>query len=212
MDKNAFHKLIGVEESYEAPAALMEILYNREERESLFKEMLKLHDFDLSYDWFHGYFQNEHADRKVKKQDYTPASLGKLLNKLTGDINDYYEVAVGTGGILIQSWNENKYNSNIFTYKPSDYFHVVEELDNRNIPFLLFNIMIRGMNAVVIHGDSLSRNTKGVFFVQNYEDDYLCFSDLNIMSYSNDVANEFGVNFYKGEYYKPHIERVKSFD
>ena len=82
MDKNVFHKLIGVEESYEAPAALMRILYNEEKRVKLFRKMLELHDFDLSYDWFHGYFQDEHADRKIKKQDYTPKAVAQLLNAL----------------------------------------------------------------------------------------------------------------------------------
>lgn len=209
MNKNVFHKLIGVEESYEAPAALMEILYDKEKREILFKEMLELHDFNLRYDWFHGYFQDEHADRKIKKQDYTPKAVAQLLNALADTHGAYYEIAAGTGGILIQHWDQIKYKYNLVNCKPSRHLSIVEEIDNRNIPFLLFNCMIRGMNAVVIHCDSLSRNCKGVFLVQNFLDHYLNFSDLNVFPYNETVEKEFSVRFNQGRYYKSHIERVK---
>lgn len=55
-------------------------------------------------------------------------------------------------------------------------------------------MMIRGMNATVFHGDTLSRNkVKGVFFVQNDRDDHMLFSSLNLMPYNEATRNEFSI-------------------
>ncbi len=64
-----WNALLGIDDSYKAPDALLEILRNRERREDLFREALARHNYDVGYDWFHRYFQDEHADRAQKKQD-----------------------------------------------------------------------------------------------------------------------------------------------
>lgn len=218
-----FNNLIGVADSYQAPDRLMEILYNREEREAIFKEMLGWFEYDVDFDWFHQYFQEEHADRKGKKQDFTPNSVGTLMAELMAiekDGGNYYEVAAGTGGLMIRHWDTTRRKVSPFSYDCWDYFHTVEELSDRTIPFLLFNMMLRGMNGIVIHGDSISRNAKGVFFIQNFTGDHLQFSDLNVLPYTDDVAEEFNIQWewVKKEgkktevistegYYPEHIER-----
>lgn len=87
-----------------------------------------------------------------------------------------------------------------FHYKPSCYLYVCEELSDRAIPFLLFNTLIRGMNAVIVHCDVLSRKAYGAFFVQNDKDDPLQFSSLNLLPYSRDVADFLAVNFVENRY------------
>jgi len=97
------NELLEIDDSYKAPEALMKLLRDKEKREKVFIEFLELFNFDVTYDWFHEYFQDEHADRKNKKQDFTPASVGKLLAELVGDPESIdgtrYEPCAGTGSI-----------------------------------------------------------------------------------------------------------------
>lgn len=200
---NQIHNLIGVDEVFKAPAKLMEILFNKSDREDLFKKFLK-HETDVSYEWFMNYFEEEQADRKNKKQDFTPQAVSKMLSKLCNG-NSYFEVAAGTGSIMIQAWQEHRLNDSPITYKPSNYWYHVEELSDRAIPFLLFNMLIRGMNGIVVHGDALTREIKNVYFIQNTNDDYMSFSDLNVMPRSEMVEKEFNVRKWVGDGVE-HIE------
>src|SRR5690606_28071407 len=103
------NEIFGVKESYKAPDALMEILYDRERREALFQDMLSLFNYDVTYDWFHEYFQDEHADRKKKKQDFTPGDLAELVAQLTtGDGFTTCDIAAGTGGLTIKAWHRDR--------------------------------------------------------------------------------------------------------
>ncbi|MGE6488494.1 N-6 DNA methylase [Paenisporosarcina sp. NPDC076898] len=204
------NELLGIDDSYKAPEALMKMLRDKDKREKVFMEFLQLFDFDVSYDWFHEYFQDEHADRKNKKQDFTPVSVARLLVELMNDpeIDNWtrYEPCAGTGGITIQAWQKDRMNHSPFDYKPSWYVYHCEELSDRCIPFLLFNCMIRGMNAIVVHCDVLSRKSKGCFFVQNEKDDHMMFSSLNVMPYTQEVADFLKVEWDDGIMYEPLVE------
>ncbi|AIL11418.1 TPA: SAM-dependent DNA methyltransferase [Streptococcus pyogenes] len=191
------HRILGIDEVYKAPKRLMDILFDKDSREDIFRQFLDI-ETDLSYDWFMRYFEDEHADRKNKKQDFTPLSVSKLLTGLVSG-HTYHESAVGTGGILIQAWQRHRISSNPFTYKPSDYWYQVEELSDRALPFLLFNMSIRGINGVVVHGDSLTRQVKNIYFLQNTKDDMLSFSDINVMPRTQDIEQEFNVKEWIGD-------------
>lgn len=195
MNTKTINRLLGITESYQAPKVLMDkLMGDVSERQNLFKEFLII-EHRLDYDWFHEYFQDEHADRKTKKQDFTPNSVSRLLAELTGtEEGNNLDVAAGTGGITIQKWYADRINSNPFDYQPSHYFYQCEELSDRSIPFLLFNLMIRGMNATVLHGDSLTREVKQIYFVQNDDDDFMKFSSLNIFPHDEQVSKIFDVN------------------
>lgn len=191
------HELLGIDEVFKAPNKLMEILFNKSDREELFKQFLE-HEWNMSYEWFMQYFEEEQADRKNKKQDFTPQALSKMLSKIVGG-NSYFEVAAGTGSIMIQAWHEQRMNDSLLTYKPSNYWYHVEELSDRAIPFLLFNMLIRGMNGIVVHGDALTREIKNVYFIQNTSDDYMKFSDLNVMPRNELAEKEFNVRKWIGD-------------
>ncbi len=201
------NKLLGISESYKAPDALMNILFDKEKRENLFKELLELFRYDMPQEWFHEYFQDEHADRKEKKQDFTPQSVSRLLSGLVQENESgmRYEPCAGTGGITIETWNKDRIQHTPFDYKPSFYFYTCEELSDRAIPFLLLNLMIRGMNANVVHCDVLTREAKGAFFIQNDRDDHMLFSSLNVLPYSKEVEEHLNVTFTE-KVYKNHIE------
>lgn len=201
-----FHEMIGVKDAYKAPERLLEILYNREEREQLFRDFLASTSYNVDDDMFRQYFEDCHASRKDLKQDFTPASVAKLTaalvnrpQKESGGFNDrffpFYEGCAGSGTMLIHAWNADRMKHSPFDYKPSWYFYCVEELDDRVFPFLLFNIAIRGMNACVIHCDVLSRSAKGAFFIQNDTDNALGFSSINRLPYDKNVEYELAVAF-----------------
>ena len=205
---NEINKILGIRDSYKAPDRLMDILYGDiKERDKVFKQFLELYNYDVSWDWFHEYFQEEHAERKSRKQDFTPESIAKVLSGVADmpDNSTIYEPTAGTGGVLITNWNQTRMKSNPFTYRPSNYFHLVEELSDRTLPYLLFNLIIRGMNAVVIHGDTLTRESYGVFFIQNDGDDHMKYSSLNRMKYNEDTEKMFNVKFVE-EKHKPILQ------
>ena len=60
-----------------------------------------------------------------------------------------------------------------FDYEPRDYYYTAEELSDRAIPFLLFNMLIRGMNGNVVQCDVLTREATGAFFIQNDANDFM---------------------------------------
>ncbi|WP_233665964.1 N-6 DNA methylase [Staphylococcus saprophyticus] len=198
------NNLLGIKESYKAPDRLMEILYmDKPERDKYFMDFLNAFDKDVTYDWFHDYFQDEHADRKNQKQDFTPRSISKLLGEIVGsEGNTYYEPAAGTGGILIERWNQDRTKHSPFDYEPRDYYYTAEELSDRAIPFLLFNMLIRGMNGNVVQCDVLTREATGAFFIQNDANDFMGFSSLNLLPYNEDTETELNINFIE-EKYKP---------
>lgn len=198
------NKLLGIKESYKAPDRLMEILYmDKQERDKYFIDFLNAFDKDVTYDWFHDYFQDEHADRKNQKQDFTPQSVSRLLSEIVGpEGNTYYEPAAGTGGILIERWNQDRMKHSPFDYEPRDYYYTAEELSDRAIPFLLFNMLIRGMNGNVVQCDVLTREATGAFFIQNDANDFMSFSSLNLLPYNEDTETELNIKFVD-EKYKP---------
>lgn len=198
------NKLLGIKESYKAPDRLMEILYmDKPERDKYFMNFLEAFDKDVTYDWFHDYFQDEHADRKNQKQDFTPRSVSSLLSQMVGhEGNTYYEPAAGTGGILIERWNQDRMKHSPFDYEPRDYYYTAEELSDRAIPFLLFNMLIRGMNGNVVQCDVLTREATGAFFIQNDANDFMSFSSLNLLPYNEDTETELNIKFVD-EKYKP---------
>lgn len=202
------NNILGIDDSYKAPEKLMSILFDKEAREKAFKQFLEI-EYDVSYDWFHDYFQEEHAQRKTHKQDFTPNSIGTLLSALMADNERNgmtLDIAAGSGGLTIKKWHEDRMTMSPFTYKPSMFFYQCEELSDRAIPFLLFNLMLRGMNATVVHGDTLTREVKDVYFIQNTHDDHLCFSDLNVMPRNKIVTHDFDVRKWIDEPVKEHIE------
>lgn len=182
LDSEAINSLLGITESYQAPQIMLEKMLNQQERNKLFISFYK-HERDLSYEWFQGYFENEHADRKNKKQDFTPNQISNLMTRLSGKSDSYFEATAGTGGIMINHWIKNK---------DEDTWYHVEELSDRAIPFLIFNMSIRGMNGVILQGDSISRNMKNVYFIRNMKRQG--FSEVIEMPKTDDVKNEFNIN------------------
>lgn len=92
-------------------------------------------------------FQYYFADRKEKMQDYTPKSLAVAVAELSKNKDEKIclDLCAGSGALTIQKWSKN-----------NDLKFICKEYDNRVIPFLLFNLAIRNIDAEVIHCDVLS--------------------------------------------------------
>ena len=172
-DVKTVNKLLGIDDAFKAPTKMMELMLDDKKREETFKKFLEI-ETDMSYEWFQEYFGDEQAERKSKKQDFTPTSISNLVAKLVGkDKSTYYEPAAGTGSMLIAKlWNDRLKNplykrpetdnplikvltSSVFTYDPRAYWYQAEELSDRAIPFLIFNMSIRGMNGSITQCDCL---------------------------------------------------------
>lgn len=207
-DVSTVNKILNIDDAYKAPDTLLALMLDKTQRENIFKKFLNI-STDLSFDWFHEYFEDEQAERKSKKQDFTPDSIATLLNKLTSNTTGYYyEPTAGTGGILITRWWQDclndpvgtKNNTNIpgisfFTYDPRKYWYQVEELSDRAVPFLIFNMAIRGMNGVAIQCDSLSREAKNAYFIRNNTDNALAFSEVIKLPKTSEYEKELNISW-----------------
>lgn len=162
---DVINNLIGVNESYKASDKLMSVMFNKEEREKVFRSFLEIEE-DLSFDWFTEYFQAEHSDRKGKKQDFTPDGIIQVASGVLGKTISNADICAGTGGLTIKRYSENK-----------DASFYCEEFSDRAVPFLLFNLSIRNVNAIVCHGDSLTREFKSVYKLSNSSE----FSEIELL-------------------------------
>lgn len=196
LDTKIINNILGIEESYKAPSRLLELVLDDTERPKIFNQFLE-HEYDMSYEWFQQYYESEHAERKSKAQDFSPLAVSKLLSRIVGGGNNYYEVAAGNGGILIQKWHEDR--SSVFPvfYDPRAYWYTVEELSDRSLPFLIFNMSIRGMNGLILHGDSLTREFKHAYFIRNDSDDFMAFSEVIDMTGNELLAQDYNVKKWR---------------
>lgn len=173
------NELLGIDESYKASTVLMDILGDSQKRETLADQFIN-EESDLTFDWFTNYFQEEHSDRKNKKQDFTPDEVVRLVDKLSGDFKTNVDVCAGTGGLTIKKWNRNN----------NGYFYC-EEFSDRAIPFLMFNLMLRNVNGFIFHGDSLSRKVKHLYRLTsgNKYSDIQEVNELDIVTGDSVVMN-----------------------
>lgn len=213
LGRDEFYKIAGVKQHAEFEMFLRDILFKPSERTQFYRDLLAINT-NVYVDTFKRYFEDYAAERKSNQQDYTPDSVARLLAQLTrsdsrGESHGWsgYDPTAGTGSLLIQKWRDDQLAENpVFSYAPHNYFYMAEEFADNAIPYLLHNLALRGMNCMVIHGDTLERKAKQIYFVQNSEDDFLGFSDINVMPHSDQVAEEFGIH----EWVDEPIEHVES--
>ena len=84
MKKEEVFSLFKIEDLNELPNAVMRIIEGDiRERNIIYHELMRMNGYDMSYDWFQELYENELSERKQKKQDFTPNTLGVLCSKLT---------------------------------------------------------------------------------------------------------------------------------
>lgn len=113
----------------------------------------------LDVDWLQMIYQYWLADRKGKKQDYTPKGLALFLAKMMiPECGTVLDMCAGSGALTIQAWTEN----------PDLEFECIE-FDENVIPLLLFNLAVRNIKAIVKHQDVLSEDLFAVYIVEPRE-------------------------------------------
>ena len=183
--------MFGIDDIIDLPEAVMRLIEgDSEKRTEVYKEMLELADFDLSYDWFQQIYEDELSQRRQKKQDFTPNSIGVIAAKICGlQQRSVYEPTAGNGSMLIADWNAKMQQQLPWQFFPSKNIFECWELSDRSIPILLFNLSIRGMMGVVYHGDVLERKIKQKYILLNRKDDALAFSEIHKVN-DNDIISE----------------------
>ena len=134
---------------------------------------------DFETDYLQKIWQFYEADRIEKKQDYSPACLGELLSALIGDKEGvFYDCCAGSGALTIQRWLNNK-----------NCKFICEELDERVIPFLLFNLAVRNIEGYVINGNALEQKRYKIFALQKGEK-YSTIKEINDL----EIFADFGIS------------------
>lgn len=187
---------IPIEQHREFEIYLEDILFDKPRREAFYKALQQFHIPDKQ-DTFQDYFENYVAERKSFSQDFTPRAITNIVARLTqntrGENYTAYDPTAGTGALIIAKWWENMTACHPFEYHPSEHFYLCEEKADNTIPYLLHNLIMRGINAIVIHGDTLERRAKNIYFIYNKDDDYLHFSEIGKMPKNHEVEKEFNI-------------------
>ena len=155
MNREAILDICGVKEVFEVPQTLMKKLFSPEQSDLLNRIAVIYGDRQL--DQFRDFFQEEGADRKKLKQDYTPDGVAELLAMVSVSGKSLADICAGTGSLTIQYLN----------YHPDVEFVRCEEFSAKVIPFLLINLAIRKIDAEIIHGDSLTRERFAVYAIKD---------------------------------------------
>lgn len=151
INSNEINSLFGITESYMLPDKLMGLLFS-EEINVIFEKYADMQG-DLSYDGFTDYFQEEHSSRKAMMQDFTPKELTELVGSIAGaEVMSCLDVCAGTGGLTIA----------LHAIAPQCEFFC-EELSQRALPILLFNLAVCNISAYVSNKNVLSNETIGCY-------------------------------------------------
>lgn len=131
---------------------------------------------DDTKDWLQALWQYYEADRTEKKQDYTPKSLCKLVASLAGKADTVYDCCGGSGA-LTKAFIDMHGTKNV----------LVEELDERVIPFLLFNLCLHNVSGYVVNGNVLSKEKIKCF--QLVADDKYSKCQITDSAYTENIAD-----------------------
>lgn len=179
MKKEELFSLFGIEDLRDLPDAVMNLLLGDiKVRDEVYRELIRNNNMDMSYDWFQDIYESELSERRQKKQDFTPNSLGILCSEITGQIGSIHEPTAGNGSMIIADWWQRCSKKMPWDHFPSQNMVTCWELSARSIPILLLNLSIRGIMGYVYHGDVLTNEVKQKYILLNRKDDTLAFSEI----------------------------------
>lgn len=173
------YAIFHIEDLKDLPQAVMVLLEgDRKKRDGIYRQMIAMNGYDLSYDWFQPLYEAELSERRQKKQDFTPRELGMLCSELTQQKGSLHEPTAGNGSMVIADWWQRCRKRLPWEHFPSQHMVTCWELSARALPLLLFNLSIRGIMGYVYHGDVLEGTAKQKYILLNPTDDTLGFSDV----------------------------------
>lgn len=181
MNKTECMQFFGVNDIMNLPKAVEAVIQRPlDERNEIYREFLRLNDYDMGRDWFQRVYEEEFSQRKNQGQDFTPIEATELCAMLAGveTANSVHEPTAGTGQMIISAWWTWARKRIPWEAFPSLFPVTVWEILDRTIPFLLFNLSIRGIMGYVYHGDTLENTVKRKYILLNRNDDVLGFSEI----------------------------------
>ena len=196
--------LLNVDQHSQFENKLNELILKPTKRNEFYDKLLEVKR-DVSADTFKEYFELYAAERKSMQQDFTPEGIANLLDEMTslyqGKDDNFiaYDPTAGTGTLLISKWNHDRLQVAPWRYYPHNYFYMAEELSDTAVTYLLHNLALRGMNAIVMHGDTIERKYKQVYFIQNIQDDHMLYSDINVLPRTKWAERTLGIRGWIGE-------------
>lgn len=141
---------LSVRELHEIPGALMDVLLDHNKLERLIANMSGCY----SYSGLLQEFEEKAADRKNYMQDYTPQSVMDIVAGIS--TNGYVrDVCAGIGGLSLAKYKNNP-----------DVVLQLEEYSKNAICFLLFNLVMNGVPAVVIERNVLTQENIAKYRVE----------------------------------------------
>lgn len=149
--REKIHEIFGVQEAHELPSKLLQIV-KRPNELSVIIDNYKNNFTDLNHDYLRDYFQDAVADRSNFMQDYTPESICEIVAEITGQPETCADLCAGTGSLTIGLWQKS----------PKTKFYCYE-ISTASVPFLLFNLALRNISAIVFQGDLLTEEYSHVY-------------------------------------------------
>lgn len=190
MTRDDVFRIFSISDLKDLPIAITSLLEgDRTNRDSIYRELIRINNYDMGHDWFQPLYEEELAERKQKKQDFTPYELGVLCSKLTNQTGTVHEPTAGNGSMIIADWWERCKKHLPWEHFPSQNMVTCWELSDRAIPLLLLNLSIRGIMGYVYHGDVLEQTVKQKYILLNHTNDTLCFSEV-VKASKNDIIKE----------------------
>nr|DAS29844.1 MAG TPA: N-6 DNA Methylase [Caudoviricetes sp.] len=143
-------KALSVRELHEIPGILMDVLLDHNKLERLIANMSGCY----SYSGLLQEFEEKAADRKKYMQDYTPQSVMDIVAGIStnGCVRD---VCAGIGGLSLAKYKNNP-----------DVVLQLEEYSKNAICFLLFNLVMNRVPAVVIERNVLTKENIAKYKVE----------------------------------------------
>lgn len=163
-------------------AALRVVLGDETKRHDVYRQLLEANNYDMSFDWFQKIYESEMSEGKRKGQHFTPPEIYRLVSEIAGnETGIVHEPTAGTGGLIIGDWWRKCSSVNPWRWKPRAHPYVAWELSDRAVPLLLLNLSVRGIHAIVYHGDVLEQKVIAKYFVENVNNDALAFSQVRAL-------------------------------
>lgn len=173
-------EIFQIRDILDLPSTIMSVLLGDKcKRHDIFRKLLEVNDYDVSFDWFQLIYESEMSEGKRKGQHFTPPEIYRLVSEIAGNtIGSVHEPTAGDGGLIIGDWWRKCGAVNPWRWKPREHPYVAWELSDRAIPILLLNLSIRGIHAMVYHGDVLEQKIFAKYYVENTDNDPLAFSEV----------------------------------
>ena len=173
-------EIFGIRDIQNLPSAALEIvLGDNDRRHDVYRQLLEVNNYDVSFDWFQKIYEAEMSEGKRKGQHFSPPELYRLVAEIVGnDTGSVHEPTAGTGGLIIGDWWIKCSSVNPWRWKPWEHPYYAWELSDRAVPLLLINLSIRGIHALVYHGDVLERTVYAKYAIYNTNNDPLAFSEV----------------------------------